>query len=213
MSTVKRQISLGFTPDLYPEGTHICYLYNDEEERKRFLTAFVSSGIEEKESVNYVADAPPAPDLLERAIEELGLPEPSQKQQDQLIVRPAVEIYCPEGKFVPEAMLARLRDIYACYHTAGFSGVRGSGEMSWALHGIPGSDRLVEYEARINDLVKDVPLTILCQYDTRKFDGGTIFEILNVHPIMIVRGQIMRNPFYVPPEQYFAEKNAARNGT
>jgi hypothetical protein len=28
-----------------------------------------------------------------------------------------------------------------------------------------------------------------------------VFELLNVHPIMIVHGQIMRNPFYVPPDE------------
>lgn len=209
MSTVRRQISLGFTPDPYPEGTHICYLFNDEEERKCFLPAFVSSGMEERESVDYLADVP-TPDLLERAIEALGIPEPSLEQREQLIVATAMETYCPGGRFSPDMMLDRLRDMYVLHHAAGFPGARMSGEMTWALRGIPGSDRLVEYEARINDLVKDVPITALCQYDTRAFDGATIFEILNVHPIMIVRGQIMRNPFYVPPAQYFAEKNAAR---
>jgi DNA-binding CsgD family transcriptional regulator len=32
------------------------------------------------------------------------------------------------------------------------------------------------------------------------FDGGTIFEILCVHPLMVIGGQIMRNPYYLPSE-------------
>lgn len=208
MHTHKRQISLGFTPDLYPEGTHICYLFNDDDERKRFMPAFVYSGLEEQETVDYLADVA-APDQLEQAIKELGIAAPSPQLRDQLSLATALETYCPGGQFSPDAMLARLREMYVARHDAGFPGARMSGEMTWALRGIPGSERLVEYEARINDLVQDVPLTAVCQYDTRRFDGGTIFEILNVHPIMIVRGQIMRNPFYVPPDQYFAEKRAA----
>jgi hypothetical protein len=64
---------------------------------------------------------------------------------------------------------------------------------------IPGVERLIEYEARINKVLKTHPMTTLCQYDTRKFSGGMIYELLNVHPVMIVHGQIMRNPFYVAP--------------
>jgi hypothetical protein len=208
MSTYKRQISLGFTPELYPEGTHICYLFNDDNERKRFMPAYVHSGIEEQETVDYVADVP-THDLLDHVAEDLGLNMPYAQWQNRLALATALETYCPDGHFSPDEMLDRLRDMYMVRRGAGCPGVRASGEMTWALRGIPGSERLVEYEARINDLVRDVPLTVMCQYDTRRFDGGTIFEILNVHPIMVVRGQILRNPFYVPPDQYFAEKRAA----
>lgn len=205
--THNRQVPLGFTPELYPEGTHICYLYSDDVERKRFMSAYVSSGIDEREAVTYLADA--APDALEQAFEAFGITMPSQ--QDQLTIAPAVETYCPGGRFVPQTMLDHLRDIYT-HNPAGYAGARLAAEMTWALHDIPGADRLVEYEARINDLLKTYPLTVICQYDTRKFDGATIFELLNVHPIMIVHGQIMRNPFYVPSDQYFAARDGTRDG-
>jgi hypothetical protein len=208
--THNRQVSLGFTPDLYPEGTHICYLYDDEKERKRFMSAFVSSGIEEREAVTYLADA--APEMLQRAIEGLGIATPSRELQDQFTVATAVETYCPGGRFVPQTMLDRLRDMYALHCAAGYAGARATGEMTWALYDIPGSDRLIEYEGRINDLLKTYPLTVICQYDTRKFDGATIFEVLSVHPIMIVNGQIMRNPFYVPSDQYSGAKSGTREG-
>lgn len=208
--THNRQVSLGFTPDLYPEGTHICYLYDDDEEHKRFMSAFVSSGIEARESVTYLADA--APDMLERAIEGIGIATPSRELQDQFTVATAMETYCPSGRFVPQAMLDRLRDMYALNSAAGYAGARATGEMTWALHDIPGSDRLIEYEGRINDLLKTYPLTVLCQYDTRKFNGATIFEVLSVHPIMIVNGQIMRNPFYVPPDRDSGAKSGTRDG-
>jgi hypothetical protein len=208
MSAARRHICLGFTPEHYPEGTHICYLYNDDVEQRRFLHAFIDSGITERESVNYLADVPTLRDL-ERVVDGLAIRETAAEQRDQFVAATAIATYCPDGRFSPDTMLDRVRDMYLQGQASGCAGCRGSGEMSWALHGIPGSDRLVEYEARLNNLVKDVPITVLCQYDTRKFDGATVFEILNVHPIMIVRGQIMRNPFYVPPDQYFAERNAA----
>jgi hypothetical protein len=202
LHTPRRQIPLGFTAELFPEGTHICYLYSDEEERRRFMSAYVSSGIGEHESVTYVVDT--GLDTLDHAIEELGIATPPQ-QQDQFTVAPAMDVYCPCGRFVPEYVLNHIRELCANV-PAELAGARATAEMTWALNDIPGVERLIEYEAKINDVLKTHPLTTLCQYDTRKFSGGMIFELLNVHPVMIVHGQIMRNPFYLPPEQYFREK-------
>jgi hypothetical protein len=188
----RRPVPLGFTPDPFPEGTHICYLYSDEEERKRFMSEYVTSGLDDHESVFYLADT--ASDLLERAVRELGIAT-VDGHSDHLTIATALATYCPNGEFVPEEMLAKLRDMYNNL-PASSNGARVAGEMTWATHQLPGTDRLVEYEGRVNDLLKEYPLTTLCQYDTRKFDGATIFELLNVHPVMIVHGQIMRNPFY-----------------
>jgi hypothetical protein len=41
-----------------------------------------------------------------------------------------------------------------------------------------------------------VPVTAICQYDTRLFDGETLYRLLTVHPMMIVRGRVVRNPYY-----------------
>jgi hypothetical protein len=190
----QRHISLGFTPERYPEGIHICYLYSDEEERRRFMAAFVSSGIQQGEAVVYLADA--APEMLDLAT--AGLCTGTAPAQGQFTAATAAETYCPTGRFVPQAMLDTLHEIYTC-RAATCEGVRGTGEMSWALHHIPGSERLIEYEAGINELLLNDRFTVLCQYDIRRFSGATIFELLNVHPFMIVSGQIMRNPFYVAP--------------
>ena len=65
----------------------------------------------------------------------------------------------------------------------------------------------VEYEARINLLVREVPSTIICQYDARLFDGATLYGILSVHPMMIVHGQVVRNPYYIEPEVFLAGRH------
>lgn len=193
----RRPVPLGFTPELFPEGTHICYLYSDEDERKRFMSDYIRSGIAAHDSVLYVPDS--GTETLESTMAEMGIA-PARVPKGQLTLATAMDIYCPSGEFVPEAMLDQLRDLYANL-SHGCRGVRCAGEMTWALRDVPGVERLVEYEGRINDVLKDYPMTTLCQYDTRKFSGAMVFELLNVHPIMIVHGQIMRNPFYVPPDE------------
>lgn len=204
MCSDRRAVSLGFTPERYPEGTHICYLFNHEQERRSIVPPYITSGIVEREAVDYFADVP-SEELLERSLAELGIVLPAG-DKDQLLLATALDTYCPGGRFTPEAMLERLRRGYERGRSGGYVGARLSGEMTWALRGMPGSERLVEYESRINTLLETVPLTVVCQYDTGRFDGGTLFEILTVHPMIIVHGQLLRNPYFISPEEYLKGK-------
>jgi hypothetical protein len=87
---------------------------------------------------------------------------------------------------------------------AGYPGSRACGEMSWTLRDIPGADRFLEYEVRLNTITETFPYIGMCQYDARLFDGATLFKVLQVHPFMIAQGQLVRNPFYIKPEEFLA---------
>ena len=184
MSEARRHICLGFTDERYPEGTHICYLYNDDEERRRILPLFARDALREQECFRYVADVPDRAGLAQ-AMEALGLASVVREAPGAIEIATASEGYFPDGRFDPDAMLARLRGAYEECIAAGQAGARFAGEMGWALRGIPGADRILECEARINDLVKEAPVTVMCQYDLRQFDGAMIFDVMAVHPVMI----------------------------
>ncbi|PIQ97072.1 MAG: hypothetical protein COV67_06205, partial [Nitrospinae bacterium CG11_big_fil_rev_8_21_14_0_20_56_8] len=67
-------------------------------------------------------------------------------------------------------------------------------------------DRFLEYEARINDVIVDYPLTTVCLYDAQVFDGKMIYDVLKVHPLMIVHGQVVHNPCYMKPEEFLKNR-------
>jgi hypothetical protein len=115
----------------------------------------------------------------------------------------AQKTYCPDGTFIPDRMLATLRDFYDQSVDQGYPHCRVSGEMGWALKKLPGSDRLMEYESLVNRVVTTHPVTAVCQYDANRFDGATILKCLEVHPYMIVHGLVVHNPYYITPEEYF----------
>jgi hypothetical protein len=195
MSASERHVCLGFTDEPYPAGTHICYLYNGDEERRQILPLYAREALRAREAFNYVADVPSRAELP-RALEALDLAAAVRERPGQMEAVITAEGYYPTGHFSPEEMLARLREAWAQCQAQGLSGARFAGEMSWALRGIPGAERILECESRINELVKEAPMTIMCQYDLNKFDGGMLYEVLNVHPVVIVGGHILRNPFY-----------------
>lgn len=195
MAAPGRHVCLGFTDEPYPAGTHICYLYNSDDERRQILPLYARQALLGHEAFNYVADVPSRADLP-RALEELDLAAAVRDRPGQAEAAITAEGYFPMGRFDPDDMLARLREAYVQGQARGLAGARFAGEMTWALRGIPGADRILECESRINELIKEAPMTIMCQYDLNRFDGGLIYDVLNVHPVVIVGGHLLRNPFY-----------------
>jgi len=192
----QRLVSLGFTPEPIPAGTHIGYLFQDENERRRLMSAFVGSGIEARDAVEFLADVD-APELITAQYKARWLPPNGEQDNDLCTFASAAKTHCPEGAFVPERMLAHLGRQYACAIAAGHAGARMTGEMTWALRGMPGAERLIEYEAGVNGALDAQPVTAICQYDVRRFDGSTIFDVLGVHPMMVVRGQVVPNAWFL----------------
>jgi diguanylate cyclase (GGDEF)-like protein len=200
MKARRRHIRLGFTDEPYPEGTHICYFYGSDEERRHVLPQYIRHGLAERESVDYVADVPARKDLP-RALAKLDIPLDDSHFPGLLEALTVKQGYFPDGYFAVDSMLARLRAKYEQRKQAGYAGSRMAGEQTWALRGVPGADQVLECESRINQMLEEIPLTVMCQYDTRKFDGAMLFDVLSVHPVIIVRGHVLRNPFYVPTGQ------------
>ncbi len=194
-------IDLGFTPERFPPATHICHMFGDEVDRRSVIHPFVRAGLQEGEDVFYFADAL-VTELLERAIDERSIASLTREQLSRLRISSVDDTYFPTGVFVPEAMIESLGQLYKESCDDGATGCRTTGEMGWALRGVPGSDHVVEYESGINALVRRTPITVVCQYDTEQFDGETLFRVLSVHPLMIIRGQIMHNPCYIEPEEF-----------
>lgn len=201
MTKPRRKISLGFTHESFSEGSHMCYIFNDEGQRREVISAFLDSGLSEGEKVGYFVDTITPEEMLSY-LKGLGVKIPDRTAPAPLSISTAEETYCPDGTFIPERMLRTLRTYYTSSIAEGFPGARVSGEMSWALKGIPGSQRLIEYEALVNDVVIEYPVTAICQYNANLFDGGMLFDVLSVHPMMVVNGQVVKNPYFIQQAQF-----------
>ncbi|MEI7812022.1 MAG: MEDS domain-containing protein [Ignavibacteria bacterium] len=205
MCAGKSNIDYGFTEEHFPEGIHLCLIYSNDEERKKIISQFLKSGITHGEKVAYFADELPPGEVI-KWLAKYNVIINNENNSGQFSVSAADQTYCPNGTFDPEVMLLTLKTFYLTAKSENFPNSRVSGEMTWALKGIPGSDRLMEYESKVNNILMYYPVTAVCQYNVNKFDGAAILECLKVHPYMIAKGQIVQNPYYLKPEEYLKEK-------
>jgi hypothetical protein len=201
MNNRKKEMDIGFTQETLPECHHLCLIYEDEAQRRKIVSEYLAAGLMQGEIIGYFTDTTD-PDDIRAWLSEMGI-EPKDDNSFRIIK--AESAYCPSGSFVPQQTLDKVVSRYPMAKEAGYSGSRACSEMSWVLRNIPGSDRLLEYENGLNMIHDDFPHIGMCQYDARLFDGATLFQILQVHPYMVAQGQIVRNPFYIQPEEFLAK--------
>jgi hypothetical protein len=204
MCSKSKEVQMGFTGETFPPGIHMCYIYNDEIQRKKVISKFLESGLLSGEKASYFMDVITV-DEMNEYFSALGLDRLLREHDGRFSVATAKETYYPSGTFIPDEMLDRLGVFYSQSIQAGYSGARVSGEMSWAARDVPGCSRLIEYEARVNDVLLTYPVNAICQYNASLFDGALLFDVLSVHPMMIVHGQIVKNPYYIKPEKFLKE--------
>ncbi len=182
---------------------HACLIFDSEAQREAIVPRYLADGFRRGEFVRYFADVTSSDVVLSWA-QKAGVPETATGESGPLRIVAAEGAYCPDGRFDPRRIIDGMVPAYEGLRRTGFHGVRTCAEMSWALRGLPGSERLMEYEALLNTLPDAFPHGGMCQYDARRFDGATLFQVLQVHPNLVAGGRIVRNPDYVKPEDFLA---------
>ncbi|NIO20505.1 MAG: hypothetical protein GTN76_07130, partial [Candidatus Aenigmarchaeota archaeon] len=170
--------SLGIIEDLRPES-HLCCIYETEEEHQAILTSFLRHGLELGEKGLYIVDANTAQVIL-GYLQDDGLNVESYITSGQLSILSAKDAYMRNRVFDPE-MITLLRAETERALADGFPALRVTGEMSWALQGLPGSERLIEYEAKLNQFLPSSKCLAICQYDGRRFAPALLLDVLTTH--------------------------------
>ena len=197
-------ISLGFTEQQFPAGVHICQIFGDDDERKDALFKFLLSGLQAGERVTCFSEKVDKTDLA-KFMTQNGIPYDKVADSGALTLSGTEDVYFQDNRFDPERMLQVLSQYHTESMQQGYSASRIIGEMDPRVQRIPGGSRLLEYEAKVSLLLRERPMTAVCQYDSHGFDGATIMDILKVHPLMVVRGSVVHNPFFIPPEEFLLQ--------
>ncbi len=190
-------------------GDHLCTIYDSDEQHRALLTRFIAAGLARGERVLYVVDARTG-DTIRAYLADAGVDPADAERRDQLWILAQHDTYLRDDRFDPDAMIELLAEETERARADGFTALRITGEMSWVLRGLPGSERLVEYEAKLNRFFPGRRALALCQYDRRRFDASVLLDVLRTHPLAAVGDELMDNPHYVPPEELLADPRPDR---
>ena len=187
---------------------HLCLIYESKAEWRAAVVPFISAGLKRGEKCLYIVDTSTA-DEIRTYLGEEGVDVASAEDLGQLAILNETDAYTPEGLFDPDRMIALLIAETEKAVAEGFPALRATGEMTWVLRGYPGSERLLEYEAKLNrDFFPRHPCLAICQYDRWKFNPEIIKGVVMTHPLLINQNKVYRNFYYIPPAEFLTAERA-----
>jgi len=188
-------------------GDHLCCIYETDKEHRAVLTQFLRHGLERGEKVLYIVDDRTA-EVITGYLRDARAEVDTYLDSGQLSVLTSDQAYVRGGTFDPDAMIGLLEKETERASREGYTALRVTGEMSWALRGLPGSERLIEYEAKLNRFFPGRRCLAICQYDRRRFQAEVLLDVLRTHPIAVIGTQIYDNFYYVPPAELLGQAPA-----
>ena len=188
------------------EYFHVCAFFNSRDEEYDVLTPFFKEGVQQGEKNVHIID----PAFLEEHRARLtaaGIDTPECEACGQLEILPWQQAYLNEqGLFDKDRMLATLDAMTRPDDEGGYKRLRIMGNMAWALHGGASQpEKLIEYEAEVNDVLSRNRQPAVCVYDVAKLSGAMMMDLLRTHPLTIIGGVVQENPFYTPPAKMLRE--------
>lgn len=177
---------------------HICGFFDSEEERYDVILPYIKEGLENNEEVINILESTSHRDHCDR-LAKVGIAVDDKIASHQLKILSADETYLRGGSFAADKMYQLVEQVLVDSKNAGYNSIRACGDMTWALRSVPGTDELIQYEARLNELTPKHSCSLICMYDVNRFSGRVLTDILATHPYVILNGKIHKNPHYIEP--------------
>jgi len=169
---------------------HISLFFRDQDEQWQLLRPYILDHLNKGEPVIYLQHSTSSEQLMQRLYAE-GLPLDKLIARGYLRVLPPSQTYLLPGYFDGQRMLDFIETAIQAALEAGHKRILMTGEMTWSLQGTPGAEEMARYEDLLNPLVDRYPaVTIVCQYDLKRFSGDIILDALLTHPSILVANGI-----------------------
>jgi hypothetical protein len=185
----------------YHEGDHVCTLFLSPEEQLVAAAEYIREGLARGERCLYVC-CDRTPDEFRAALRQAQIAVDAEEARGALVLLTKHDGHLQGGTFDPDRMIAMLQKALRDTLKAGFKGLRAAGDMSWLLDEAPGSEKLAEYEARLNHFYESNHALGLCMYSVQKMPPAILDHCLATHKFVRMEGPILlSNPFYELPEE------------
>lgn len=150
--------------------------------------------------------------MVEGALAQEGIDTRREQERNALVLSSSRD-HLVGGRFDPGAMIDMLRTTVEAAVRDGHRGLWATGDMRWELGEDESFAMLVEYEARLDVLIREMPLRGLCQYPRGLVPPEAIERALASHRLAYLGHTLNHeNVYYVPPEILLATGDPGKRG-
>lgn len=191
--TADRYVELSLESALLRVADHVGVFYRGDAERDAFVAPLVSAALAAGCGLIYVCDGR-SPKRVAAGLAGVGGDIEGAMARQQVRIVSSEEVYLAGGRFDPDHTVDFYSGEVQRSARHGYPVTCVVGEMSWSLRGCPGTERLLEYEARYAREFDTAPAITLCLYDLERARGEQLFDLLRLHTRVVLNGIEMQNP-------------------
>ena len=176
-------------------GEHLCSFYENKEEQFQIAFPFILEGLAKNEKCLYIA--------YDNSVDEIkaglllhGIDVGECLKTSQLDIMTANESYLKHGRFILDDMILQIDSFVYRAINEGYTGVRVTGEVTWLIRELSFLEEFLEYEKNLNEVFRDKPVKLLCQYNAKKLFGNVILGALRTHPRVLIGLGLYENVYY-----------------
>ena len=188
---------------------HFCSIYESPEEHYAVAIPFMRMGLDRGEKCIYIADDGTIGDVRQ-AMQSEGIDVEGAIESNSLVLATKEQAYLKRGSFDPDWMFTFWKEATDSAMSEGFPALRVTGETEWVMRGGRGLERWMEYESRLTHALLENNCSALCQYNRHCFPPELILDVIRTHPVVIYRGTVCRNLYYVPADEFLGTNQSER---
>jgi len=167
-----------------PWGTHLCLFHETKQDLLDTMVPYFRAGLESNEFCLWIlGPSVTGQDALEAL--KAGVP-----KFDRHLSKGDIELtlqeqwYTENGKFELAAVVRRFREKLEAAISNGYVGLRANGNSAWLQR--DGSIAFCEYERRLDDLIADEKMIVICSFPLRESNAALVLDAARTHQLTAV---------------------------
>ncbi|MHA2096302.1 MAG: PAS domain S-box protein, partial [Candidatus Hodarchaeales archaeon] len=169
-------------------NSHICNIYQNEDERLSILSSFVLSGIENNEKCLIIIRNDQKSQILKELQKYIEIDNYLHSQQVEIL---SVEDFFLEGgSFSPYRVIIKLKEKTNNLRSQDLFKLRIVADLTWTITNNRSFPNFLDFERYITEFCVEDSCIFLDQYDKNKIDFSMLTDIFMLHPIAIIGTEI-----------------------
>jgi hypothetical protein len=173
-------------------GDHICVFYHDDAALLQTLCPYLAEGLRNGERC-FCAQRQDLIPLLLRSLSSYGVNVESEMRRAALEIHSPQDVYLPDSRFRPKALMKLLETSIRDARQQGFTGFRTAGDLSWTATGACDCDQLIAYEQLVQASFSDTAAVGMCQYRIPDFSSELLERVLESHQLSLSQTMAQSN--------------------